>query len=59
MIVIHTVENATVPIQFLEGQKIYHLEWDELPRRVKFHLKCMRPFKLGLMYWVLSVRMVI
>ena len=31
MVTIHTVENATVPIQFLEGQKkIYHLEWDEL-----------------------------
>ena len=24
------VENATVPIQFLEGQKVYHLQWDEL-----------------------------
>ena len=23
------VENATVPIQFLEGQKVYHLQWDE------------------------------
>lgn len=28
---LHTAENATVPIQFIEGQKkIYHLQWEEL-----------------------------